>query len=123
MSVMSATCASPPSDFRQPQRDAAQMEPMRILAQPVVKFVLPFGAYRVTDLTAISVELNQAQRLRIESRRQRRAMPSPLRHRAERGRLFVNFGKVCNPVTSAVNATPFPTDNGDNGSNCRNTGS
>src|SRR5262249_39434377 len=83
--------------FRQPERDAAKMEPVRILAQPVVKLVLPFGADRVTDLTAIGVELYQAQRLRIEPRRQRRAMPSPLGDPAERRPLLIPFRKSLQP--------------------------
>src|SRR5262245_19774731 len=69
------------------------MEPVRVLAQPVVKLVLSFGADGVTDLTAEGVEMNQTQRLRIESGRQWRAMPSPLRHRTERRLLFINFRK------------------------------
>src|SRR2546421_29777 len=76
---------------QQTQPDAPQMQTMRILAQPVVEFILPFGTDRVTDLPTISIKRREAKSFWIKSSRKRRSMPTPLGHRAERHRLLVLF--------------------------------
>ena len=73
----------------QAQSDLSEMQAMRILAQPVEQFLLSLGAGVITNLPAVSVKLAEAQRMSIKSGRQRRCMPAPLRHRAQRHRVFV----------------------------------
>src|SRR6185503_12659469 len=73
----------------QPESDLSQMESMRVLAQPGVKFALTFGARPIADPPAVSFVLRQAKRSWVESRSERRAVPAPVRHRAERHRSVV----------------------------------
>src|SRR5437867_1951679 len=56
------------------QPDAPQMQAMRIFAQPVEEFGLPFRTDRITNLPTVSIEVRQTECLRIKPNRKRRGM-------------------------------------------------
>ena len=96
---------------------------MGILPQPIEERFLAFAAGGVAHRTAVSVEIFQAQLRAGERVRQGRAVPAPLRLRAQR-QLFVRLREaICSPVTSAVNAnSPLPTESGLRGSSAVSDG-
>src|SRR5258708_6397895 len=69
------------------------MQTMRTLAQPLVKLTLTFAAGLIADLPPMRIVLRKTKCLRIQTAGQGRRMPAPLRHRAERHRVFVRSRK------------------------------
>ena len=69
--------------------DWTDENPMRVFAKPVVELALSFRARSVTDRSSVSFILRQAQRSRVETPRQGRSVPAPLRHRAQRHSIFI----------------------------------
>ena len=125
MSVMSASFASPPSAFVQSQADAAEVEAVRVLAQPVEEFLLPFGARVVAHFAAVRVvmPLDADPSLRALRAAASCASPTATSCRAASAPSY-SSGKVCSPVTSAVKAnSPLPTESGESGSSLRSKGS
>src|SRR5215831_14450223 len=78
--------------FRQLQSNLSQVQSMWVLTQPVEKFCLTFGARMITNRPAMCIVWGQAKCLWIKAAGQGSRVPSPLRHRAQRHRLFVFRG-------------------------------
>src|SRR5258705_9422035 len=63
---------------QQSQANAAEVQAMWILTQPVVKFGLVFAAGLIADLAPVRVVLRQQKWFRLEPGRHRCGMPAPL---------------------------------------------
>src|ERR1017187_6302330 len=70
---------------RNVQADSSQVQPMRVLPQPVEQLALLSGARVIADFASVNVKLFGSQR---SGRRSRKTMPSPLRLRTQRHRLL-----------------------------------
>ncbi len=66
------------------QADLSQVQPVRVLAQPVEQWHLPCRAGGIPDLAPIGIEHGQPQIRGALSARVGNGMPAPLRHGAER---------------------------------------
>ena len=66
------------------EADARQVQPVRVLAQPLEQRLLPLAAGGVAHLPPIGIEPLEAQFGRSQALRHRGAVPSPLRLRAQR---------------------------------------
>ena len=71
------------------EADLSQVQPVRVLAQPVVQLHLPLGATGVPHLAPIGVEHGQPEIRGAFSARVGNRMPAPLRHCAQRHLLVV----------------------------------
>src|SRR6266536_6524110 len=73
----------------QTKPDLAQVQSVRVLAQPREKLVLSFGASLISNRPPVGVVIIQPKRPACEGVRTRSCVPTPLRQSTERHRFFV----------------------------------
>src|SRR4051812_8687193 len=80
-------CNGPAIFGEQPQPNLPQLETMRVLSQPMERFLMSLILRRITDLATIRIEVLQPDLFRIMQGRPARTVPAPLRLGTKRNQI------------------------------------